>query len=91
MPTRRARHGPLPSRRAAAACGAAATAGLFVVVWMLLAPHMEAIGGVYRLAASLPSPAADDPALALAVPAACVAVFLAGLLPRLIRGKRTVR
>lgn len=80
--------GPFTSCRVAVACGVAASAASFVAAWMLLVPHVAALGSVYRLAASLPPAAGGEPPLAFAVPLICAIAFLAGFKWRRYRGKK---
>jgi hypothetical protein len=79
------------SRPLALAAGLGAMVALFLAVWMLLAPHFEALGGVYRLAASRPPVVPEDPAVTAVVLGTGGAALLAGVLRERLRGRRTVR
>jgi uncharacterized SAM-binding protein YcdF (DUF218 family) len=81
----------LSSRRVMITAGIIAVAALFLAIWLLLAPHFEVLGGVYRLAANRPQAAPDDAAVVAAVLLAGAAAFSSGALLGRIRGRRSVR
>ena len=81
----------LSSRPVMITAGIVAALALFLAVWMLLAPHFEVLGGVYRLAADRPQAAPDDLAVVAAVLLAGAVAILSGALAGGRRGRRSVR